>query len=210
MTQDASTRDPAPTRSPAAAPTAPTAPAGPTAPRWRLDGDTELRTLVEDDADELFALVEANRERLRAWLSWLDEHRSVDDILTLIGHYQREYTRGRSLRLAIVHRGALAGMAGLHRVSASDRTAALGYWLGAAFEGRGLVTRALVPLIRHGIEALGLGRIELAAATGNRRSIAVAERLGMHFEGTLRRREWLYDHHVDHAVYSLVPGDRLP
>ena len=39
----------------------------------------ELRPLYLRDAKALFPLVEANRERLRRWLPWVDDNRSVLD-----------------------------------------------------------------------------------------------------------------------------------
>ena len=33
------------------------------------------------------------------------------------------------------------------------------------------------------------------------------ERLGFTYEGTLRDKEWLYDHFVDSAVYSMLDDE---
>lgn len=179
-------------------------------PRLRLDADVVLRPLGAEDAAALLEIIERNRERLRRWLSWLDDHHDIEDVESLIANHGRDFVRGRSVRLGIQHRGQVAGIIGLQRINHADRTASLGYWIDAAHEGDGVVTRAAAAMCRYGIEQLGLGRIEIAAATDNARSIAVAERLGFHFEGILRCREWLYDHYVDHAVYSLTRADPLP
>ena len=40
--------------------------------------DLELDVLNEADAEELFALVDANRAYLREWLPWLDENTEAD------------------------------------------------------------------------------------------------------------------------------------
>lgn len=175
-----------------------------------LGEDARLRPLRDRDARSVFTIIENNRARLRRWLSWLDEHRDLESVRALIANHARDFARGHSVRLGIEYRGRVAGIIGLQRINQADRTASLGYWLDGAHERLGLVTRAAAALTRYGVLELGLGRIEIAAATGNARSIAVAERLGFRFEGVMRCREWLYDHYVDHAVYSLTLGDPLP
>jgi ribosomal-protein-serine acetyltransferase len=57
--------------------------------------------------------------------------------------------------------------------------------------------------VDHAFEELGLGRVEIRAATGNARSRAIPIRLGLRDEGVVRRAEWLYDHFVDHVVYAI-------
>lgn len=179
-------------------------------PTFRLGPDAVLSPLLAGDADELLAIVNRNRGRLRKWLSWVDHHRDFESIQAMIAMTHREFERERALRMAIRHRGSLAGIAALQRVDPCNRSASLGYWIDAAHEGQGLVSAAVVALCRYGMNELDLGRIEIAAATDNARSIAVARRLGFRFEGVLRCREWLNDHYVDHAVYSLTVHDPLP
>jgi ribosomal-protein-serine acetyltransferase len=179
-------------------------------PRLSLGEGALLRPLRDRDARGLFETIERNRARLRRWLSWLDDHRDVEAVRTLIVNHGRDFARGHSVRLGIDYGGRIVGIIGLQRINQADRTASLGYWLDAEHERLGLVTRGAAALSRHGIVDLGLGRIELAAATGNTRSIAVARRLGFRFEGVMRCREWLYDHYVDHAVYALTHRDPLP
>ena len=59
---------------------------------------------------------------------------------------------------------------------------------------------------RHG-EQLGLGRVEILAATGNRASQRVAERAGFTREGVLRSYTDNKGERLDMIAYSLLPGD---
>ena len=45
-----------------------------------LGSGVSLDELGRSDADEMFALVDANRERLRRWLPWVDLTPSVAEI----------------------------------------------------------------------------------------------------------------------------------
>lgn len=49
-----------------------------------------------------------------------------------------------------------------------------------------------------------MNRLFLATATDNLRAQKIPEKLGFKRVSTLRKAEWLYDHHVDHYVYSLL------
>jgi ribosomal-protein-serine acetyltransferase len=47
-------------------------------------------------------------------------------------------------------------------------------------------------------------KVEIRAASGNKKSRAVPERLGFKQEGCIRQAEYLYDHYVDHVVYGML------
>ena len=50
----------------------------------KIDNDTKLKLLEKEDAYELFALTDKNREYLRRWLPWLDTVTRVEDSLNFI------------------------------------------------------------------------------------------------------------------------------
>ncbi|WP_437612013.1 GNAT family protein [Sorangium sp. So ce834] len=90
--------------------------------------------------------------------------------------------------LAIVVGGEAAGAIGLERLGDVHRcTAEIGYWLGAAYWGRGLATEAVIALTRAGLEQLGLERIQAGIFDWNRASARVLEKAGYAFEARMRR-----------------------
>ncbi len=95
-------------------------------------------------------------------------------------------------------------MAGFHPIRWGSRTGELGYWLGSEFTGMGLATRACRRLLVIAFNELDLNRMEIRCAAGNTRSIAVAKRLGMIYEGTLREAERLGEGYVDHVIHSIL------
>lgn len=168
----------------------------------RLNDSHSLRELGLSDAEELFALCDANRPHLRRWLPWLDRTRSVADSRGFIESTLRQAENNQGIQTVIVVRGRIAGVIGYHRIDWQNRNTSLGYWLAESAQGHGFMTASCQVLIDHAFAALNLRRIAIACATGNTRSRAIPERLGFKHEGTLRDAEWLYDHYVDHEVYS--------
>jgi ribosomal-protein-serine acetyltransferase len=175
----------------------------------RADERTVLRSTSEDDAEPMFALIDANRAHLRRWLPWVDGVREAANIREFIRGVKLREGEGTSLELAIEHDGEIGGVAGFRAIDLANRAAEIGYWLRADRERRGIMTACCRALVRHGFDTLGLNRISLAAAVENTRSRRVAERLGFRLDGVSREAEWLYDHFVDHAVYSLLRRDTL-
>lgn len=72
----------------------------------------------------------------------------------------------------------------------------LGYWLGAPFWGRGLMTEAVEAVVRHAFADLRLKKLWCGYYDGNLRSKRVAEKCGFR-----------YHHFVAHAP-SRIEGDR--
>lgn len=171
-----------------------------------LAEDRYLRLLEERDADELYALIDANRLLLAEWLPWASRQ-TRQDCLEWIRRGRRQWAANEGFQAAIVDGGALAGAIGYGSLSWSDRSVAIGYWLGAAAQGRGTMTLAVAALVRYAFEIYGLHRCEIRTGTGNRRSRAIAERLGFAHEGTLRGVAWVGERVIDHEVYGLLADE---
>ncbi|HEV7586105.1 MAG TPA: GNAT family protein [Solirubrobacteraceae bacterium] len=174
--------------------------------RLRLPTGHELRPLEESDADELHALIDANRARLVRWMVWAEGH-TFERTLAFIRDAQRQLTEDNGFQAAIVSEGTIVGVAGFHGIDWPNRATTIGYWLGAGEEGRGTMTHAVRALVDHAFEQWELNRVEIRIDVENHRSRAVAERLGFVHEGTLREALRLADGFHDDAVYAMLVRD---
>jgi ribosomal-protein-serine acetyltransferase len=172
--------------------------------RFFIDERTVLRPMAPADEVGVWQAVDRNRAHLRRFLPWLDSTTSASDIEAFRLRTQSQEREGSGLVRLIEHAGTISGVVGYNVIDQFNRRAELGYWIDRTIEGRGICRRACEQLIRYGFEELDLNRISIAAATENRRSRALAERLGFTLEGVRREAEWLYDHYVDHALYGLL------
>ncbi len=166
-----------------------------------------LRTFTIEDVPALFAVVEKNRTYLRQWMPWLDITATEDRLRPFVQGCIDGYDSGISFRWALLVNGAISGVIALEDISEMHRRAKIGYWQAEEHQGRGQITDAARAVLRFGFEERGLNLIEIRAAVENRKSRAVAERIGMKFDGILRQRDWLYDHYVDLASYTLLEAE---
>ncbi len=164
----------------------------------------ELRPMSIGHAEELYALIDRNRTRLRQWLPWVTNCFSIEDLVDFIGGRERDNAERLSLTTVIFANGQLCGSIGLHAIEKLHRRTSIGYWIAGEHEGRGIVTQACRAIVTAGFRDYGLHRIVIQCATGNQRSSAVARRLGFTEEGILKEAEWLFDHWVDLRVFSML------
>src|SRR6266571_2804806 len=156
---------------------------------------------------ELFKLMDSNRAHLREWLPFVDDYQSVAAATQFIRR-NREENNGRTrLAMGIWVGELLAGVVTYDYIDWSNGAALIGFWLGKAFEGRGIMTRTCRALADLAFDELHLNRVEISCAFENRRCRLVPERLGFKKEGVSRQREWLYDHFVDTVAYSMLSSD---
>ena len=173
----------------------------------RVARGLELRPLRLADAPALFALVDANRAHLRRWLPWVDANADIAQSRAFIRLHQGLERQGQVRTFGLWRKGVLVGVAGLHSLDADNASAAVGYWLAAEAEGQGLMGLAVARLMDLAFGPMKLHRVELRAGVRNRRSRALAERLGFRHEGTARGAQLLRGRHIDLAVYALEAGD---
>lgn len=173
----------------------------------KIDRTTELKSIVESDAQEIFRLIDSNRPYLRQWLPWIDYTQSIVDELAYIRTVMDQYQENQSIACAIWYKGNIAGTISYHPVDWVNRKVEIGYWLGAQFQGNGLMTKACSTFIDYAFDDLKLNKVEIRCATGNDRSCAIPQRLGFTHEGISRQAEWLYDHYVDLHLYGLLVNE---
>lgn len=171
-----------------------------------LTEDAELRLLMPQDAEPLFALIEQNREHLR-WMTFTEGTRSVEDLQAFIRHTLRELAEGIGYNLAIVYQGRLAGILGAGGINRNSQKVEIGYWLAEEFQGKGLMTHAGREVLAHLFDTVGLNRIEVRCDVRNTRSRALAERLGFIYEGTKRQADKIGGEFVDMHYFGLLRKD---
>jgi ribosomal-protein-serine acetyltransferase len=170
----------------------------------QLADGIELRPLCDQDADPMFSLISANRDHLDRWLRWSGRVQTVEHVHALINRFAEKYALGDGFHAGLWLEGQLAGGIVCHYIDEEDSNTEIGYWLGAAFTGKGLITRACREVISQLFERVNLRRIEIIAAVNNVPSRAVAERLGFQFEGVKRESIKIGSEYRDHALYSLL------
>lgn len=170
----------------------------------QLRPNLKLRVLEPRMADEVFAMVDANRQHLRPWLPWVDKTNSVDDTKAFIDKCMKQLGENNGIHCGIWLDEKYVGGIGMHYIKWEARRTELGYCLAESAQGRGIMTECCRAVIDHCIGTWNLNRIEIRAVPANRRSCAVAERLGFKLDGVLRDVALLHDKFVDLAVYSLL------
>ncbi len=168
-----------------------------------------LRPPRDDDASAVCETVQESVADVGSWLAWCHPDYDVGDALVWVRGSREARARGEECAFLITdaQTGAVLGGCGLDQVDAVNRRANLGYWVRTGATGRGVATEAARLAAEFGLTVLGLGRLEIVVAAGNRASQRVAEKLGAVREGVLRSRFWLGGEPVDALLYSLVPAD---
>ena len=109
--------------------------------------------------------------------------------------------------------GRFAGFVGIAHVPSDVPFAPaveIGWRLPVDFGGKGYATEAATAWLEHGFEALGLDEIVSFAVQGNKRSLAVMERIGMTYDpdGDFRHPKLPPDHPLAlHVLYRMRRED---
>jgi ribosomal-protein-serine acetyltransferase len=164
----------------------------------------ELRQFQLADAEQVFAVADRNRDRLREWLFWVDQTHSADDVRHFILATMQQWNAGLGPQAAIVVEGEIAGSLGAHPFDVMRRSTSIGYWIDERHTGKGIVRRSVAAFLDYLFEEARLHRVEIRCGTENSRSCAIPERLGFTREGVLREAEYVSGRWVDLVVWSML------
>ncbi len=151
-----------------------------------VNDDIILKNFTEENAAELFAVVNNNRAHLRPWLVWVDATLREEHSLEFIRNARQEQYDQQSISFGIFKKGKIIGGIGMHQWDRPLRKAQIGYWLIQEEEGKGILYQSAKVFIQYLFDQLQLNKIELHHLPSNTRSAAVAKRLGFILEGIIR------------------------
>ncbi|WP_080871929.1 GNAT family N-acetyltransferase [Oceanobacillus timonensis] len=171
---------------------------------YKMDDHLILRQIQMEDANALFMTVENAREKLREWLPWIEATRHINDCLAFIDLCLQGAERRQSLNVGIFEGRKLIGSINFNFIDWQNGSTSIGYWLDPMHQKKGIMTSAVQVMIDYAFYTLRLNRVEIRAATHNKKSRAIPERLQFRKEGIIRQGEWLYDHYEDLVVYGLL------
>jgi RimJ/RimL family protein N-acetyltransferase len=174
-----------------------------------LRGDrVTLRPWRAGDGEALFAIADAERERLQRWMPWPEQHRAPADSEAFVRERAARWALREDLAVALVADGGIAGGSGMHRFDWAIRAFEIGYWIRAGLEGRGIVREAAQLLTALAFETLDATRVFIRCEPANVRSAAVPRSLAFVHEGVGRRTLRRADGSLgDAEVWSLVPEE---
>jgi RimJ/RimL family protein N-acetyltransferase len=96
----------------------------------------------------------------------------------------------------------LIGAMGL--VIKGEGIAEIGYWIGVPYWNRGYASEAAAEIVRYGFEECGMDRIFACHFQRNPASGRVLQKVGMQYEGTLRRHLVKWGERIDLAFYGIL------
>ncbi len=175
-----------------------------------LGDGLELALLREHHAEEVFRLMDLNRERLRQWLPWVDRTHSAEQPREFIVSCLGQYERREALNAGIFQEGQFIGSIGVHKIDTLNRNTSMGYWLDAAHEGTGMMTRACRAMVTYAFTEYQLHRMEIRCGTGNTKSCAIPRRLGFEREGVVREAQWVGGRFLDLVIWGMLAREWKP
>lgn len=156
----------------------------------------ELCLLEGRHAAELFAVIERERAHVSRYDQW--PRLVVDErfALGMIEKHRANHAAGLSQFLGVFVDGAVAGMCGIREVDTLHGVSEVSYWLAERHTGRGIISTGVATVGDYWFRERGMLKLEIRCNEANKRSVAVARRLGFTQEGVMRG--------------SVLDPDRLP
>ena len=169
--------------------------------KYELNVKTRIRLLYQSDVSALAELANNKKiwDNLRDFIPHPYTERDADDFINLTKQENPKQTFG------IEYNGSLCGVIGLAiQDDIYRKSAELGYWIGEAFWGNGIATKAVELVSDYGFENISLNRIYAGVFAHNTASMQVLEKNGFEREGVFKKAVMKNDQIMDeHRFYKL-------
>lgn len=178
--------------------------------RSRLTPRLELRPFRRRDLDAVWAAIDESLPQLEEWLPWAHPGYGRSEAMRFLRDSGTAWAEGRAFDFAIRGRddpNYHLGNISVWPTSQRERSGEIGYWIRSAATGTGVATEAAARVIEVAFSELGLHRVTLRIAVGNRASERVAAKLGFVHEGLLREEVLVRGTWLDHTLWAMLEDE---
>jgi|SRR5690606_11111628 len=170
----------------------------------KIPGGGKLAAAKIIFSEELYAVIDGNRNRLSATLHWPRFVTGLADTRFFLENCESNFCNKKEAVYLIVISGKIAGVISFNAIDLTRQTGYIGYWIDYTYERNGIVTRSVDALLRYYSSKDILHRFVIKVSVENLASQAVAERLGFEREGVLSRGELIGDRFHDQFIYAKI------
>ncbi|MEJ9218498.1 GNAT family protein [Paenibacillus glucanolyticus] len=165
-----------------------------------------LRRVSMQDANEMY--VYASDDEVTKHVTW-ETHRSVNDSKRFIQFILAQYAKHdiAPWGIELKESGRMVGTVDFVWWKPGHQSAEIGYVLARDCWGQGLMTEAATALLKLGFGQMELVRIQARCITENIGSQRVMEKIGMSYEGTLKKGIKIKGQHWDLKLFSILKED---
>jgi len=152
------------------------------APHLAAGAGVSLRSLQPEEIDHLFFLIEKNRYHLQRWLSWIENIKTLQDCRRFLFSVNYKNIYSGKWVYGIWYGAEMVGLLDFNEPNSSQKEISIGYWIDEDYQGKGIVSKAVACCMDYLFDEKEVQRIVIKCANTNKRSKAVAQRLGFQWE----------------------------
>lgn len=162
-----------------------------------------LRKITLEDAWDMHYY--GSNENVSKYVTW-ETHKSLSDTREFIEFVLTKYENKKIAPWGIEYKenGKLIGTIDFVSWQLKNNIAEIGYVLSQDYWGKGITTEAAKEVIKFGFENMDLVRIQARCDIENIGSARVMEKVGMTFEGVIRKGIFVKSKHRDIKMYSII------
>lgn len=174
----------------------------------KVNDDIELRSIEISDSEDIFQAIDNQREYLGKWLPFVEFTKEKSDTEKFVDSLVNAPDDRFENVFTIRKQNKFIGLIGFKDTDKFNKKTELGYWLSEEYQKQGIITNSVETLCDFAFKELGMNRIQIKCACGNKASIKIPKRLGFKFEGIEREGELLSGNiFTNLEVYSKLKGD---
>ncbi|PEA53655.1 N-acetyltransferase [Bacillus pseudomycoides] len=162
-----------------------------------------LRPLTIEDAPDVFEY--ASNPEISTYTVWYP-HETLQDSYIFVQSILDQYDcrEMATYGIELKEEKKIIGTCGFIEYDENHHKAELAYALSPNYWGQGFATEAAKACISYGFEKLQLNRIEAGCHASNAQSERMMKRLGMQYEGTMRKDMFVKGAYRDTKIYSIL------
>ncbi|HAG52342.1 MAG TPA: hypothetical protein DCL21_00975 [Alphaproteobacteria bacterium] len=149
-----------------------------------LVGDTIiLEKLEQFHAEDLYSVIDANRDYIAKYLPWMTENYRFEDTAKFVSMKEENFEDQDGFAYVIINKETDEVLGSVGLSIKSKGSSELGYWLAENQQGNGIMSQAIDLLVEYAFEETPIIRVDIFTLPDNKKSMQVAKRNGFLFEG---------------------------